>query len=521
MIRVTQALRTAQLQYPDRLASIYGDRRHSWAEFSDRVARIAGAFAGLGIEPGDRIAILAENSDSYLECFFAAPWCGAILVPVNTRLSPPEVSYVMNHSGAKLLVVDEAMASLWERTRPLVAKVPDEVRIEPGSGLDSLVGTSGPIADRSEGGVETASIFYTGGTTGRSKGVMLSHAAHILNSMAMWATLGLSGERLRYLHAAPMFHVADAEFVHAITLVGGTHVIIPRFEPAAALSAIEQHRITDCILVPTMVQKIVDAPERAQTDLSSLQRLYYGGAPMPEAVATRALAALPDLGLVQLYGQTESGPVLTLLTPDGHRSSQEQAVRKRSAGKPLLGTDIAIMDSDGNLLPVGEVGEIVARSGNLMSGYWDDPEETAKAFRGGWLHTGDGGYMDADGYLYVTDRLKDMIISGGENIYSIEVERAISLYPGVAQCAVIGIPHEQWGESVHAIIFPLDGAVIDTSALLDHCRGLIAGYKCPRSFEIRSEQLPLSGAGKILKRELRDEWMKRTQAAYRAGTGTA
>jgi long-chain acyl-CoA synthetase len=273
------------------------------------------------------------------------------------------------------------------------------------------------------------------------------------------------------------------------------------------MEAIARHRITDTILVPTMIQKLLDAPERQSCDLSSLERLHYGAAPMPEALAARVMQALPQIGLVQLYGQTEAGPVITMLDPEGHRPPTEKRTRVKSAGRPLPGIEIAIADPDGTMLPQGEVGEIFARSGGVMQGYWRDEEQSAQTLRHGWLHTGDGGYLDEDGFLFISDRLKDMIISGGENIYSIEVERAIHLFPGVAQCAVIGLPDPQWGERVHAIIVPQPGAVIDAEAVRQHCRGHIAGFKCPRSIDIRQEPLPLSGAGKILKREIRQSYL--------------
>jgi long-chain acyl-CoA synthetase len=507
MIRITQPVRTAVQQRPDEVAVIFEERRQSWASFADRVARLAGALAAMGIGPGDRVAILAENSDRYLECFYGVPWAGAILVPVNTRLSPSELAYVVNHSEPSVLFVDNAMVPLWSRVEPLLDRPIHVVRLDDRDGYEALISAAEPIADRSEGGDQVAALFYTGGTTGRAKGVMMSHANHIVNGLALWAALQVDPRQVRYLHTAPMFHVADALFVHGITLAGACHVIVPAFDPVPVMEAIARHRITDTILVPTMIQKLLDAPERQSCDLSSLERLHYGAAPMPEALAARVMQALPQIGLVQLYGQTEAGPVITMLDPEGHRPPTEKRTRVKSAGRPLPGIEIAIADPDGTMLPQGEVGEIFARSGGVMQGYWRDEEQSAQTLRHGWLHTGDGGYLDEDGFLFISDRLKDMIISGGENIYSIEVERAIHLFPGVAQCAVIGLPDPQWGERVHAIIVPQPGAVIDAEAVRQHCRGHIAGFKCPRSIDIRQEPLPLSGAGKILKRELRQSYL--------------
>jgi acyl-CoA synthetase (AMP-forming)/AMP-acid ligase II len=372
--------------------------------------------------------------------------------------------------------------------------------------LETLLAQHPPLADRGRRGDDVASIFFTGGTSGRSKGVMLTHHNHSYNGLGMWATLG-QAQNIRYLHAPPMFHIADALFVHAVTLVGGLHVILPRFDAAAVIETIANQAITDVYLVPTMILRFLDALEDAPRDLPSLQRIYYGAMPMPEATMRRLMAVLPHAGPVQLYGQTEAGPVLTLLLPKDHDLSG--ATRHlRSAGTPMPGTDIRIVAPDGQELPSGEVGEIVGRCGNLMAGYWEDEAQTQAALRGGWLHTGDGGYLDSDGFLYVVDRIKDMIISGGENIYSVEVERAITLHPAVAQCAVVGVPDPVWGERVHAVLVLQPGAELDIEALRDHCRQHIAGYKMPRSLEFR-DAVPLSGPGKILKRVLRDEAVQR------------
>ena len=331
---------------------------------------------------------------------------------------------------------------------------------------------------------------------------MLTHHNHSYNGLGMWAALG-QPQDIRYLHAPPMFHIADALFVHAVTLIGGRHVILPRFDAATVIETIHAQAITDVYLVPTMIASFLDALERAPRALPSLQRIYYGAMPMPESTMRRLMAMLPHAGPVQLYGQTEAGPVLTLLLPKDHDLSGA-TLHLRSAGTPLPGTDIRIVAPDGRELPTGEVGEIVGKCGNVMAGYWEDEVQTQAALRGGWLHTGDGGYLDSDGFLYVVDRIKDMIISGGENIYSVEVERAITLHPAVVQCAVVGVPDPIWGERVHAVLVLRPGAKLDAEALRDYCRQHIAGYKLPRSVEFR-EALPLSGPGKILKRVLRDE----------------
>jgi long-chain acyl-CoA synthetase len=509
MLQTSLAIRSnARLRGNDP-AVVCGGRRRSWSEFADRIARFAGALRALGLEAGDSVAVLADNSELYLEAFFAIPWAGGVILPVNIRLSPGEVAYIVDHCRPRLALVDEANGSLLDGAMGLMAARPRRLDLPE---LDRLADRSDPVPDAGRGGDDPASIFYTGGTTGRAKGVIMTHANHVVNGLALWAGLGVDTARARYLHVAPMFHVADALFIHSLTLVGGCHVILPRFDAVETMRAIEAHRITDTILVPTMIQALLDAPERAGFDLSSLERMYYGAMPMPEATARRLIAALPNCGPVQLYGQTEAGPVITMLKPADHDVSGATR-RIRSAGQPLPGVEIAIRGADGALLPPGEIGEVVTRSGGVMPGYWEDPEQTAAALRDGWLHTGDGGFLDTDGFLYIADRIKDMIVSGGENVYSIEVERAVTLHPDVAQCAVIGLPDARWGERVHAIVVPRDGAEIDETALVAHCRQHIAGYKCPRSIEWRYTPLPLSGAGKVLKRELKQEALGRLEMA--------
>ncbi|MDP7546299.1 MAG: AMP-binding protein, partial [Alphaproteobacteria bacterium] len=290
---------------------------------------------------------------------------------------------------------------------------------------------------------------------------------------------------------------------YAIATSAGSSVILPAFEPEAALRAIQDHKITITIWVPTMVNMAVHFPGVEDFDLSSLVDIMYGASPMPEAVVRRAMEVMPHTRFHHAYGQTESAPILTMLEPDRH--VLDPAVSKLgSCGQALLGVELKVVDVDDREVPAGTVGELCARGDNVMLGYWQQPELTAQALRNGWLHTGDGARLDEDGFVYIVDRVKDMIISGGENVYSAEVEDAIYQHEAVAECAVIGIPHEKWGEQVHAIIRRHDGQDADEQAIMDHCHALIADFKCPRSVEFRTDPLPLSGAGKILKTTLRE-----------------
>jgi long-chain acyl-CoA synthetase len=289
---------------------------------------------------------------------------------------------------------------------------------------------------------------------------------------------------------------------------GGSNVIIQGFTPDGVAGAIQKDRVTHTLLVPTMIQMFVDHPALSSYDLSSLENIAYGASPISDAVMSRAMKALPNVTFTQAYGMTELSPIATILHWKEHIGEGRAKGRHRAAGRATLGCEIKIVDADDNILPCGTVGEIAARGDNVMMGYWERPEETANAVIDGWMHTGDGGYMDEDGFVYVVDRVKDMIISGGENVYSAEVENALAQHPAVAQCAVIGIPSERWGEQVHAIVVTKSGATASPDELMEFCKTLIAGYKCPRSVDISGAPLPLSGAGKVLKRELREPYWK-------------
>jgi long-chain acyl-CoA synthetase len=331
---------------------------------------------------------------------------------------------------------------------------------------------------------------------------MLSHRNLTVNALQFGPKAGFF-QHSTYLHAAPMFHLANGAATFAIMTAAGRSVVIPAFEPVATMRAMQDHKVTTALLVPTMVNMVVNHPQAGDFDLSALQHVLYGASPMPEAVVKKAMQVIPKAKFQQAYGQTEAAPVMTLLDPQWHVFDGPTAHRAKSCGQAVPGHEIRIVDEHDNEVPRGTVGEICGRGDNVMLGYWNQPELTAQTLRGGWLHTGDGGYMDDDGFVYIVDRVKDMIISGGENVYSAEVENAIYQHAAVAECAVIGIPHEKWGEQVHAIVRLKEGQKLDEAALIARCHELIAGYKCPRSVEFVATPLPLSGAGKILKTELR------------------
>jgi acyl-CoA synthetase (AMP-forming)/AMP-acid ligase II len=361
-----------------------------------------------------------------------------------------------------------------------------------------------PTSDADRGGDDLACLLYTSGTTSAAKGVMLSHANFIANTANTVAELGLS-ERAVHLHHGPLFHVAAAARLFSVTHAAGCHVFLPRFVPADVIAEIERSGITHATFVPTMFRAMLDDPALGGTTLPSLQVISYGSAPMPEALLDEMMEALPGARFVQSYGMTELSPVVTILSWCDHLPERRASGVLRSAGRPVLFAEVAVLDAQDRPLPVGETGEIVARGPNVMQGYWNRPALTTEALRNGWMHTGDIGYFDSDGYLYVVDRLKDMIISGGENVYSQEVENVLSLHPAVSQCAVLGLPHAHWGESVHAVVTLKAGEAATPEALIAHCRAQMAHYKCPRSVDIRNAPMPLSGANKILKSRLREE----------------
>jgi acyl-CoA synthetase (AMP-forming)/AMP-acid ligase II len=302
-----------------------------------------------------------------------------------------------------------------------------------------------------------------------------------------------------------MFHLADHCFAMALAVAGATHVMLPAFQPGAVAEIIEKERITGALLVPTMIQMLIDAPATRQRDVSSLELLLYGGSPITEAVVDRALAVMPRVRMMQAYGMTELGPVATLLPSEFHVGTGRARGKIRSAGRPCTICDVRIVDLQGQEVPRGVVGEVVVRGPGMMLGYWNNREETARATQGGWMHTGDGGFMDEDGFVFIADRLKDMIVTGGENVYSVEVENAVARHPAVMQCAVIAIPDDKWGEVVHAFVVCRPDTGMTLGELQAHCKTLIANYKIPRSLEV-VDGLPLSGAGKVLKAQLRERF---------------
>jgi acyl-CoA synthetase (AMP-forming)/AMP-acid ligase II len=510
---LTQALHRAVQQHPERIAVRFGNRQKTFRQFAERVARMAGALQALGMQAGDRVAMLAFNSDLYLEYQMAVPWGGGVLNPCNIRWSASELLYSLKDSGSSILLVDEAFSPLVEQFRRDCDILQEVIYCGDGdvpAGMhcyESLLAAAEPVDDAWRHDRDLAGIFYTGGTTGFPKGVMLSHGNLCSAGLALHAE-GLFSPGGTYLHAAPMFHLADMGAGIVTWIVGNTHSIVPGFKSEAVLDILERDRVTDVLLVPTMIQMMVDHPAMKQPrDLSALKTIFYGASPISETLIERAMAALPTAQFAQAYGMTELAPLAAINPPWSHTLEGRKLGKMRAAGRAGLCVELRIVDVDGREVSRGTVGEIVARGPNVMQGYWNNPELTATAVREGWLHTGDVGWMDEDGFIFIVDRMKDMIISGGENVYSAEVEDALSRHPAVIACAVIAIPHDEWGESVHAVVVRNPAHDITGEALIAHCRSFIAGYKCPRSVQF-VDALPLSAAGKVLKARLRGPFWK-------------
>ncbi|HEX7849962.1 MAG TPA: AMP-binding protein [Sphingomonas sp.] len=500
-MELSQTLRRAALVNADGVAAIDGPIRRTWREMGDRVARLATGLTGLGVGDGARVAILAGNGIGYWEALYAILRIGAVAVPLNTRLTEEELRFQLDDAGAILLMVDDGFADMARmlRSETLTTIIGLGGSTAGDVSADTLIERNAPMTGFAMGSDRLAGIYYTGGTTGLPKGVMLSHGNLWAMSCNLVMHLKVDQESV-ILHSAPMFHLADFA-IFVATMVAGTHVFIPRFDDETMLQAIAQHKVTHSFTVPLMIDRIARHPRLAEFDTSSLKVLGYGGAPMPRGTYEHARATFPEIDFCQGFGMTEM-PAHTFLDAAAHRE-ESSAKKLRSCGQAAYCYEIRICDEHGNPVPPNTFGEIVGRGDNVMQGYWNRPEETAAVLRDGWMHSGDAGYMDEDGYVYITDRFKDMIVSGGENVYSIEVENVVSRYPGVLECAVIGLPDEKWGERVHAVLVMAPDAAFDQAAFDRYCHADLAGYKCPRTAEMQRDPLPRSAAGKVLKRELR------------------
>ena len=505
MISLPAMLERAARLNPKGIATSHLERNFSWSEVQQRVSRLGTALAQLDLADGDRVAILSLNSDRYYESVFAIPWAGLCLVPLNTRWALLENDYALRDSGTRVLLFDDAFT---EQARQLMSDIDTlSVGIYMGDGdcpdwaasYEQLIAANSPAPASTRGGGDMAGIFYTGGTTGFPKGVMQSHGAIWASAMGSLPEFQMN-RQASYLHVAPMFHMADFAGSMGTTLCAGRHVVLRAFDPAEVLKTFAAEKISHTLLVPAMIKMLLNHPDITSADVSSLQYILYGASPMPAATLEQCMQIWPTVGLIQAYGQTELAPIATMLSAQDHRDG---GAKLSSAGRPTAVNDIRIVDENGKDCPVGTSGEVVARGPHTMLGYWNKPEETAGALRDGWVYTGDAAYFDEEGYLFIVDRVKDMVVTGGENVFTTEVENAVISHEAVQDVAVIGVPHPEWGEAVHAIVILHPGKAVTEDQLINHCRERIAGYKLPKGITFREEPLPLSGAGKVLKTELR------------------
>ncbi|MGE0736471.1 MAG: class I adenylate-forming enzyme family protein [Alphaproteobacteria bacterium] len=479
----------------------------TWDEFGRRIACAAQALRALGLREGDRFAVFARNSPRFEVWKWAGFAAGVVPVPINWRLAPLEIAHILSDAACRHVLLDPAFADSFRHE----ALAPWRSRIVWLSGqspdanpaADALLAQAQPARPVELDPAADALLLYTGGTTGRSKGVRLSHANILANALAFGLGVGARREDV-YLHAAPMFHSADL-LATGWMLAGATQAYLPQFSPAEFFRAVSTYRISATVTVPTMLMMAVSDPGFASADLSSLRTLIYGAAPMAYEWIVRVGEAFPHVDYFNCYGLTETAPDLTIFDAREFRAAIASGDRSGpvlSVGKPNALNELRVVDRNGQEVPRGDVGELIARGPNIMTGYLNLPAETASALRGGWLYTGDIARIDEHGYVYLLDRLKDLIVSGGENIYTSEVEAAIHRHPAVAECAVIGVPDERLGETPFAVIQLRPGARTTEAEIIEHCRNFIGGYKIPRRMAF-VEQMPRSAMGKILKADLR------------------
>lgn len=508
--------RAARL-FPDKVGVVCGDRRFTYGEFADRADRLSLALSRLGIGPGDRVAFFSLNCHRLLEAYYGVVQMGAILLPLNVRLAPADFVFILNDAGAGSLFIEPEFLPVWRQIRGELKTVKRVVllgdaaegRADTDANYEALLARETdpslpalPIPDDA-----VAELFYTSGTTGDPKGVMLTHRNLYLH--AFYAALALQyTDADIQVHTIPLFHVNGWGTPQFLTMVGGTHVMLRRFDPAEVCALVERERATRFFMVPTMANTFVNTPGLEKYDFSSLRRVVVGGSPAPPILFQRLeerLGCLCHAG----YGLSETTPVLTMAVPQAHRTESEKARYWRMAmtGQEVPGVEIRVVDESGQevLRDAATIGEIVVRSDVVMAGYWNQPEDTARVIRDGWFHTGDMAVWDADRYVLIVDRKKDIIISGAENISSVEIENALYGHPAVLECVVVAVPDAHWGEVPKAVVVLREGAAATEAEIIAYCRERLAHFKTPHSVDFVAS-LPKGGTGKILKREVRERY---------------
>ncbi len=508
--------RRAERIYGRKVGVIDGLKRFTYAEFGQRSRRLASALVGLGVKPGQVVSFITYNTHHLLEAYYGVLQAGAILNPINIRLHPQEIAYILNHAESRALFFHRDFTPMVQAMRDGLQSVKTLVALEPDGGLppgaqdyEALIGASPPmVADPEVDENSPAEIFYTSGTTGKPKGVVLTHRALYLHGVyAMLASRNT--DEMVLLHVVPMFHVNGWGTPHTVTATGGTHVMLRKIDPIEIFRLIQAERVTAILGVPAIYNALVNHPERTKYDLSSLQIALSGGAPASPVLIQAIEEKLGCQAFVG-YGLTETSPVLTVARPKAHLASEgpNRDLELRSkTGYQIVGVEIRVVDAKGRDVAADgkTVGEIVARSNVVMDGYLKDPAATAAAIRDGWFYTGDMATIDEEGYALIVDRAKDIIISGGENISSVEVENALYAHPAVYECAVLAVPDDQWGEVPKALVVLKPGTSATEEELIEFVRARLAHFKAPKSVEFM-ESLPKGGTGKILKAELREKY---------------
>jgi fatty-acyl-CoA synthase len=517
-------LRYVTQQYSSRTAVVCGDQRFTYAQFSDRTARQAGALLSLGVKAGDRVAFLSANCHRLLEGYYGVIEAGGVLLPLNIRLASQELAYILNDSEATVLFFEEQFIPLVESFRNDLSSVKFFVPLDfaPSApwmvqqNYESLLAAATPhradVMKVDENSL--AELFYTSGTSANPKGVMLTHRNIYLHALNVAVNFGATCESVE-LHTIPLFHANGWGVAHSLTYVGGKHVMMRKFETTEVFRMIENEGAQSLSVVPAMATALVNCPERTKFNLKSLQRMSIGGAASSPTLVREVEEKL-GCACYSGYGLTETAPVLTTARMKAGLNWQGQARYEKlaSTGHAIPGVEIRVVDPEGNDVPRDgkSIGEIVARSDGVMDGYWKQPEATAEVMRGGWFHTGDMAVMDEDGYALIVDRKKDIIVSGGENISSLEVEKVMLAHPGIYEVAVIPVPDDKWGEVPRALVVMKPGVTATEAELLEFCRGRLTHYKCPRTVEFLDTALPRTGTGKVLKKELRKKYWSGTES---------
>lgn len=496
-------------KFPNKTAVVFKNERLTYKQVNERANAIADSLVKRGIQKGDRISFLADNTIEYIEMYFGPAKAGAIFAPINTTMVAHEMEYVLNYLQPKVLIFQPRFIDMIESIK---SRLSIQSYVVMGSGISGLEGYERLIQEGSEkepavelDGEDIALIIFTGGTTGMPRGAMHAHRGLVFNAYAMALDFMQTYDDVE-IQMTPMYHTAMASQTYSSTLMGNTHVIMAEFEPIEVLEAIAKEKVTIGFMVPTIINALLQVPDLEKYDLSSLRRILYGGAPMPMKLLEKALKTL-GCGFTQLYGLTEGGPLVATLPPEDHitRGPAELVKRSAASGRAIVNYEIRVVDDQDRDVPIGKVGEIIGKSVSMTRGYWDQPEENEALLKKGWLHTGDLARMDEDGYIYVVERKKDMIISGGKNIYSPEVEEVLYRHPAVLEATVFGVPDDYWGEAVKACVVLKSGEELTEAELIQFCKENLASYKKPKSVDFM-EELPKSAAGKILKRILRDKY---------------